>query len=161
MAEQIQVALIAVGGVVVGSILNAVVQFFVTRQMLRAERERLRDQLNGEFRLRMLERRTDRAIDIVAELVTISDPVINQEIDYATAIRLVHRVQLLLDRKNPLEGKLNDRINALGLALAEHTNSPDAGMVPERLRGASLMQVHGEVIDAMQAVVVATGSVAR
>jgi hypothetical protein len=95
---------------------------------------------------------TDRLVDTVSELITMTDPQINQEVDYPSAVRLIHRVQLLLDRSDERQARLNGRLNALGIALAGLIKHPDGAVLLSRATASDVLRAHGEVIDATQAV---------
>lgn len=151
MSQELLVALIGLGGVALGGALGGILQYFNTRQLLKGESARALRLSATEYENRMLERRFERCFEFVAELVSVSDPSIQSQLDYRHAVRLIAKTQLLLDCGAPLEARLNDKINHLGFALAIYTRSPDAKLNPEAVRSMEPLKAHGEVIDAAKA----------
>lgn len=107
MSDTVMAAIIGVTGAVVVAVTGVVTQLFVTRTVIRAERKKLTEQLLGEETSRLREKRQDRIIEAVSELLIASDPQSPSGVDYGRAVNLIIRVQLLLDSKAPADAALN------------------------------------------------------
>lgn len=152
MTDTVVASVITVGGMLAAGLLGGILQFFVTKHVLRAEHERMITRIAEESRERARGRTADRLLEIVSELLVLSDPQVNETVDYPAAVKLIHQAQLLLDRADAKAVFLNGRLNALGIALAGTTKHPDGAILFSRGTSADVLRVHGEVIDAIQAV---------
>ncbi len=120
MSDTVTAAMISVSGAVLVAIVSVITQLFITKSVIRADREKLLTQLRGEEISRTREKRQDRIIDAVSEILTKSDPQIGPGVDYGRTVSLIHRVQLLLNLTRPNEAALNAALNDLGLQLQEY-----------------------------------------
>jgi len=140
----------ALVGVVLGAVLTALFQYFNTRQLIAAERERLVLQLQGDLGNRRRDRKTERLLDAVSELLERSDPETNKPLNYPLLVRLILRAQLLLDLGVPAEKQLNGALNQLGI-LAEGYLSCPAN--EELARRGGLLRMNGQLLDLAKGVV--------
>lgn len=120
MSDPVVAALIGVGGAVVVAVATVITQLFVTRALIRSEREKIGLQLRGEEVARLREKRTDRIIDAVSERLAVSDPEVGPRVNYGRAVALIHRVQLLLDSRELRQAALRDALNKLGLRIRDY-----------------------------------------
>ena len=97
--------------------IGALVQWLVTRTVIRSEHERLRIQLQSEFHLRQFEQWQSRLQEIIADLLKETDPEVSQGLDRDRIVPLILRAQLMLNLKEPNHRNVNDLINQLGLAV--------------------------------------------
>ena len=120
MSETVAAAIISVSGAVLVAIVSIITQLFITKAVIRAERDKLLTQLHGEESSRAREKRRDRIIDAISELLAKSDPQISPGVDYGRVVSLIHRVQLLLNLDRPNEAALNTALNQIGIQLQEY-----------------------------------------
>ncbi|MGD1046649.1 MAG: hypothetical protein ABR936_15180 [Bacteroidota bacterium] len=120
MSEIIFVAIIGVAGSVLVAIVTVITQLFVTRAVIKSEHLKISQQLHGEELSRLREKRRDRILDGISELLTTSDPQSTNGVDYGRTTNLVLQVQLLLDLTNTDEKELNSSLNRLAAKLQEY-----------------------------------------
>lgn len=117
MSDALQTALIALAGVALGGLLTGWFQRANTKTLVAAELEKLRVQLEGEARSRLLGRKQDVLMDAVADIVAAADPELHTQFDYKRVVTLIHRIQLLLDPKKSADARLNDALSKLGFSV--------------------------------------------
>jgi hypothetical protein len=81
MSETVTAAIISVSGVVLVSIVSVITQLFITKSVIRSERDNLLTQHLGEEDSRTREKRQDRIIDAVSEILAKSDPQVAPGVD--------------------------------------------------------------------------------
>ena len=150
MTDTVAAAYISVAGAVIVAIAGAVTQLGITRSVIRAERERVRQQLVGEDDSRRAERRENRLLDAVADLIQAADP--DGSPAYARAVLEIQRIQLLLDLRVPAHKALNDSVNRLGMALDAYRRE-DAKTADSLSSTRSVLQAQSEVIEAARHVI--------
>ena len=144
MSDTVLAALIGVGGATLVAIVSAIVQAATTRYVIRAEHKRTLDQIGQESQVRREERRPDRLVEALAEILTAADPDISP--DYSRVVQLIHRLQLLLDaRAGTDEGRLAGTLSNLGFKvqayIAAHSKNPENIDLERR----DLLTAHAEV----------------
>lgn len=137
MAVEIVVAVIGVGGVVLGG----AAQWLVARATIRAETERLHRQLSGEFKLQQYSEWQRRFQEVMADLLAATDPEAG-ELKQSTIIPLVLRAQLMLNPELPSHAKTNGLINRLALATGGWHGEQDSQ---------SILTIHAALLDAATA----------
>lgn len=136
----------AVWATVVVAITGSITQAMLTRTVVKAERARMLEQITHESRVRRFEGRAERLQEAMADVLAAADPQIAP--DYGQAVRLVLRIQLLLDRNDKAEAQLNGALNELAQRLEEYV-VPGA----DRNRAAqALLHAHGQALDSANAV---------
>jgi hypothetical protein len=116
MSEIIWAAVIGVGGSVTVAIVTVITQFFITKRVINSEKEKI--VISEETHSR--EKRKERIIDALSELLITSDPQSSKGVDYGRTTNLIIIVQLLLDISNADELALNDSLNFLGMRLHDY-----------------------------------------
>ena len=137
MAVEIIVAMIGVGGVVLGG----AAQWLVARATIRAETERLHRQLSGEFKLQQYSEWQRRFQDVMADLLAATDPEAGA-LEQSTIVPLVLRAQLMLNPELPSHAKTNGLINRLALATGGWHGEQDTQ---------SILTIHAALLDAAKA----------
>lgn len=137
MAVEIIVAMIGVGGVMLGG----VAQWMVARATIRAETERLHHQLSNEFKLQQFSEWQSRFQDVMAELLVATDPEAGA-LEQSAIVPLVLRAQLMLNPKLPSHAKTNSLINRLALATGGWHGEQDTQ---------SILTLHAALLDAAKA----------
>ena len=94
----------------------------------------------------------DRLLDIVSELVAVTDPQINRKHDYKRAVALIQQAQLLLDFNEGKAADLNGALNAFGLTLNQFVGEVADDDLDRLEQHRVLLAVHAGVIDATKAV---------
>lgn len=144
MSESLQAAFIALGGVALGGLLTGWFQRGNTKVLIAAELTKLRHQLDGEARTRLLGRKQDLLMEAIAELVAATDPELHAKFDYGRVVTLIHRIQLLLNPAKPVDAALNEATTNLGFATqAAVTGNRD---VTELLRAQSYVIEAGRAV---------------
>jgi hypothetical protein len=105
MNYAIQTALIGLGGVILGQIINS-----------QTQRQNLAEQRRGDEIIRARERRRERLLDAVAGLLEVSDPQ-SENFNYTNVLKHTHHAQLLLDPCVQEERELNNTISELAGAV--------------------------------------------
>ena len=145
MTEAVVAALIGIGGAVLVAIAGAITQVCTTKRVVEAERQRIDVQLRGEEAVRQRERREERLVAALSALLAASDPQIAPGGDYGQAVRLIHRMQLLLDLDDPLELKLNGSLNRLGERLQSYVVVRENEIDDKIPQTVELLKVHSEI----------------
>jgi hypothetical protein len=142
VTDPVLAALVGVGGAVLVAVVTVIAQVVTTRSVIRSEREKVRLRIEGEEAARSREKRTDRIIDAVSELLEVSDPD-GARPDYARAAALILRIQLLLDATDRHSG-LREALNNLGLRLSDYLDEEPDNRLHETGR---LLEAQGAVIE--------------
>lgn len=137
MAVEIIVAMIGVGGVVLGG----AAQWLVARATIRAETERLHRQLSGEFKLQQYSEWQRRFQEVMADLLAATDPEAGV-LEQSTIVPLVLRAQLMLNPELPSHAKTNGLINRLALATGGWHGEQDTQ---------SILTIHAALLGAAKA----------
>ncbi len=124
MTETEIAALIGVGGAVLVAITSTIAQVRITRAVIAADLAKLTKQLRGELENTRREKREDKLVDALSGLLFASDPESPNGGDYARAVELIHRAQLLLMPTIPAHTPLNSAISRLGKDLRAY-KAPD------------------------------------
>lgn len=132
-------AVITVGGMVLVTAFNLLGTMWTTRQ----ETTRLRRHLLDDWRLQQYRQWEKELKDCLADLIAAVDPEAPVP-DQASIVRLVHRIQLLLDESDGTQATLNSAVNHLALTVA--------GWTSEKPDLSSLLALQNEVIVSGKAV---------
>ncbi|HZS48404.1 MAG TPA: hypothetical protein VFC63_25260 [Blastocatellia bacterium] len=155
MSDAVFAAIIGVGGSVLVAATGLITQLYITRTVIRAEREKLREQLRAEELSRTREKRKDRLLDAVSELLTASDPQTATGVNYGLVANLIIHVQLLLDLNIPTDRQLNAALNNLGLRLQEYVPVQGQSIDDKSIETTNLLEAHNNVIQSAKAVLAA------
>jgi hypothetical protein len=147
MSDTVTAAIVGVGGAVLVAVVSVVTQLFVTRNVIRAERERLAAQLYGEEASRAREKREQRLLDAISELLAASDPQSDDGVRYGRVANLIIHVQLLLDLNVPVEKSLNGALNDLGFRLQEYHPVRQRPIDDKIIETKALLRAHDAVIE--------------
>ena len=147
MSDVVLAAIVGVGGAVIVAIAGAITQAAITRYVIRADREKLQVQLLGEATLRQREKRHDRLLDAIAELLQATDPQVAPGGDYDRAVPLIGRIQLQLDQSDPAEKALNGALNELGFKLQDYIGVRHLAIDHKSLETRALLGAQGAVTD--------------
>lgn len=132
---EILAALVGVGGVCIG----AIVQWLVARNALRAETQRLYAQLREEFHLQQFSAWQSQFQSVISDLLAATDPEANERLEKQRIIPLVLKAQLMLNPQLPPHAKVNDLVNKLALAVHDWHEDQDPR---------SVLTVHAALLDA-------------
>jgi energy-converting hydrogenase Eha subunit H len=155
MSDTVVAALITVAGMLGVVIVTALVQLSTTRQVIKSERDKTLSLIHGQAATSREERRRERILDIVSEIVASTDPEVNATIDYQRIVKLINRVQLLLDFDSHREALLNGAVNELGITLGRVLAREPEDQWEDAERRKVILQAHGKVIDLARSVFVA------
>jgi hypothetical protein len=147
VTDPVLAALVGVGGAVLVAVVTVIAQVVTTKSVIRSEREKVRLRIAGEEAARLREKRTDRIIDAVSELLEVSDPD-GRAPNHAKAAALIMRVQLLLDATSQHSG-LREALNNLGLRLSDYLEEEPENRLHEKGR---LLKAQSAVIERTQEV---------
>lgn len=120
MTDTVAAAWIAVGGTVLVAVASVLAQLFITRFVMKSERQKIAQQIEAEHRAQALRKRTDILLESMAELLAETDPQIKAKFEYGRVVSLIHRVQLVLNQNDKEEADLNVAVNQLGLELQKY-----------------------------------------
>lgn len=110
-------AKITVFGMLGSAFLAALIQWLITKTLIRSQLRREKVRLDSEFRVRQYELWQNRFHDALIDLLTATDPQVNPVPAAAKIVPQVHRVQLLLSRTDPAHKKVTGLVNELALTL--------------------------------------------
>ena len=155
MSDTVVAAIIGVGGSVIVAVTGLITQLYITRTVIRAEREKLSEQLRVEESSRTNEKRKDRLLDAISELLTASDPQTAKGVNYGRVANLIIHIQLLLDLNIPTDRQLNAALNYLGLRLQEYVPVREQPIDDKSIEITQLLEAHNNVIERAKAVLTA------
>ena len=147
MSDVVVAAIVGVAGAVIVAITGALAQAAITKQVIRAERLKVDHQSIREASLRQREKRHDRLLDAVADLLASSDPQVTPGGDFNRAVPLIARIQLMLDLNDPTEKALNGALNELGHGLHEYISVRHQPIEHKSLETQSLLRAQSLVTD--------------
>lgn len=140
-------AYITVGGMVAAAIATALVQWLVTKTVLRSEHKRLQAQLITDFQLKQFSQWQSDFITTIAELLAHTDPEVYPTPDRKHVVPLIQRAQLMLNLELDSHRKVNGLINELGLAVNKWEPK---GM-------SEILRLHGGLLEASRAAIYLPG----
>ena len=118
-------ALIGAGAALLGVLGAGVVQLATTKLLIRSERQKL----HAEAAIRATEVRMGHLLEVLSEMLALTDTEAHARFEYARLLVLIARAQLLIDRRVPLEKELNGALNHLLFSVQAHVsavqNAPD------------------------------------
>jgi len=110
-------------GVAIGALVSYFAQIRATKMSVDAELRRL----PVEACIRDDEKKLDRIREWTAEILALSDPDINANVDYRQIVVNIHRLQLILDTDtNTDHAGLNGGLNRLGMLFQTKTATREA-----------------------------------
>ena len=148
MSDPVMAAVIGLGGVVSVAIVTIITQLHISKSNARLEREKISLQLRGQEASKQREKRQDRLIDALSELLVAADPQSAIGVDYGKTINHIVRIQLLLDLNITSEKKLNGALNELGLRLPEYLSVQSNPIDGKLAQTKALLRSHSKVVDA-------------
>lgn len=140
MDATIVASVASIAGVVVGALLAGWQQKANTKALIESEFKKLNVQLFGENLARVRARKEDWLLESVPLLVAAVDPELHAEFDYNKVVSLIHRIQVILDPRNPKEAAINHATTELGLTV----QAVKCKQVPRE----SLLRVQAALIEA-------------
>ncbi|MHA7879224.1 MAG: hypothetical protein ACX931_05520 [Saccharospirillum sp.] len=114
MHVDIQVALFALAGVLSGGLIAGWFQHRAAKLTAQSDMVKLK-----------YSRKSDLIIETVSNLLTASDPELHEKYDYEKVVSNIHKLQLLLDPKLPMEGRINLAAGEIGFAIQADLCSND------------------------------------
>ena len=136
MSDVVFAALIGVGGSVIVALVSLFLQKSNTENILKIEAAS-----------RINEKRIDRLIDRISELLVYSDPQSTGGVDYGKTTNLIVQVQLLLNIENDLEASLSYALNELGACLHDYYPIRHEYIDKKLYETKSLLEAHSKVIE--------------
>ncbi|MDD2229643.1 MAG: hypothetical protein PHY48_09545 [Candidatus Cloacimonetes bacterium] len=147
MTDPVLVACITVGGVIAGASISAIIQLKITKHVLGNEYNKIITQVRLEAISKRNDKKRELLLQAVPELLEVSDPDIHVSIDYGMVVRKIHKIQILLNLKNPSDAQLNAAVNDLGLMVSGYLN--------RQCDKASLLRSHAAITDTAREVCLA------
>lgn len=108
-------SLIGLAGGLLAALLVAWRQAKNTKTLIAAELTKLDKQNQSAFR----SRKEQWLLDTAPDLLAASDPQLHAAFDYSVVVSLIHKIQIILNPKNPLEQAINMAASAIGLEVQE------------------------------------------
>ena len=137
-------ACITVIGMLVVAILTVIIQWRVTKTIIRSEHDRLRLQLKSEFQYRQFESWQKKFLDTISQLLKETDPEINTQFNPERVVPLIHIAQVMLNLEISSHRQVNDLITNLGLAVNAWETNHDKS---------SIMTLHGTLLEAVRKII--------
>jgi len=136
---------ITVLGMIGVAILTSITQFMVTKKIIFSEHERIKLQLDSEFKLRQQESWQIRFQNIASDLLTELDPELNKNLDNERkSVEQIHKIQMMLNLKVPLHEKLNIQVQELGLDINNKRSKYTHG---------ELLELHSNIVDSIREII--------
>lgn len=143
--SELSSSIITVFGMIGVAILTSVTQFIITKRVIVSEHERIRLQLDSEFKLKQHENWQIRFQNVASELLTELDPELNKDLNNERkSVEQIHKIQMMLNLEISSHYKLNSQVQELGLALNKKTNKHTHG---------ELLQLHSDIVDSIRAII--------
>lgn len=108
-------SLIGLAGGLLAALIVAWWQGKNTKALIAAELTKLDKQNQAAFR----SRKEQWLLDTAPNLLAASDPQLHDVFDYSAVVSLIHKIQIILNPKNPLEQAINMAASNLGLEVQE------------------------------------------
>jgi hypothetical protein len=131
---EIAVALVGLGGVVVGAVIAGGFQWWTSRQTIAADRVRLHEQMHGEARLRREEQWRTELRSALAELLAATDPEGHPSDHRDRIVRHTHAVDLLLDQRFEDQNRLRESVINLSTSLTDTGGRSSVFVEPREVR---------------------------
>lgn len=121
MSDNVASAIITVGGMVSVAALTAFVQHRITKAVINNEHQKINRQAAFDAASKRRQWKNDHLLELLSELLGLTDPEINGIFQYPVIVRLVNKIHLLLDTRIPEDAELNNAIIHLALALRDQS----------------------------------------
>lgn len=140
-------AYITVGGMVAAAMVAALVQWLVTKTVLRSEHKRLQAQLKTDFQLKQFSQWQNDFVATISELLAHTDSEVYPTPERKKVVPLIQKAQLMLNLELDSHRKVNGLINELGLAVNkwEHKDMSE------------ILRLHGSLLEASRAAIYLPG----
>ncbi len=129
-------ALLTVGGMLGVAIVTSVVQWRVTKALIASEHTKALAQVQREAALRATRQRRALLHEVLAELLSTTDPQINERIDERRMVPLIYKAQLLLNRDESNERALIGGLDRLVVAIRRSVG--EQNLDPQEIEAAML-----------------------
>lgn len=108
-------SLIGLAGGLLAALIVAWWQGKNTKALIAAELAKIDKQNQSAFR----SRKEQWLLDTAPDLLAASDPQLHAVFDYSVVVSLIHKIQIILNPKNPLEQAINIAASDIGLEVQE------------------------------------------
>lgn len=136
---------ITVFGMIGVAVLASITQFRVTKNIIRSEHDRIKEQLDSEYKLKQNENWQIRFQNVASDLLTELDPELNKDINNERkSVEQIHKMQMILNINIPSQYKLNNLISQLGLGVNRKT---------KKYSHNDLLQMHGDIVDSIREII--------
>ncbi len=130
MSETVWAAIITVGGMLTTTVATSLIHWRTTKFLISAERDKIIAGASHESLVRRTERKCDKILELVARLASISNPDMNEKIDYPAAVSLMYQIELLLDLKIDQEAALKTALDDLCTGIEDrHRDTGQAALI--------------------------------
>ena len=136
---------ITVFGMLSVALISGIIQYKVTKTIIRSEDDKMKLQLNAESKFRQYESWKIRFQEVSSELLKELDPELNKHIDNEEKlVALIHKTQIMLNLEIESHCNVNNLINKLGLEINGKTNYHEL---------TDLLILHGLLVDAIRNII--------
>jgi len=115
--EVIAGAVIALLGGIITALIARAQQRESTRALVASELSKLTHQQSLQSKWHVRSRKEERLLQFIPSLLAASDPELHADFNYPEVVMLIHKIQVTLIPRDPLERAVNDAVGKLGLAV--------------------------------------------
>ena len=112
-------AIISLGGMLIVAIMSIVTQIFITRHIVKSDFRKIQTQIQTEYDFKNRQEWINQFRKIIAELVTETDPELNDTFNKTRMISLINQAQLMLDTSKNDEKEIFGKITHLGMVVSD------------------------------------------
>lgn len=120
MSDGVMAACVSVIGMVSVAAISALIQFRITKSVIENDHKKIKHQASIDAYNQKRQHKNDHLLELLTEYLNLTDPEINGLYQYHVIVRLVHKIQLLLDTNNPIETELNSVLVDFTLHIREN-----------------------------------------
>ena len=136
---------IAVFGMLSVALISGIIQYKVTKTIIRSEEDKMKLQLNAESKFRQYESWKNKFQEVSSRLLKELDPELNKHIDNEEKlVALIHETQIMLNLEIQSHVNVNDLITVLGLEINGKRNYYESE---------ELLILHGRLVDAIRNII--------
>lgn len=147
MPIELKAAMFGAAAALLGAVVGGLFQLRTTRLLIASERERTREQMYGEAKLRRDEQWRTELRQALAELLAVTDPDSGRGIAKDRIARHTHAVGLLLNGSVRDQSELRDAVNSLSMYVTGSDGM--LGLPPDERR---LLAMQNDVYQAARAI---------
>lgn len=122
MTDGVIAACVSVIGMVSVAAISALIQFRITKSVIENDHKKIRHQATMDAYNQRRQHKNDHLLELLTEYLNLTDPEINGLYMYPVIVKLLHKIQLLLDTNCAIENELNSVLVNFTLCIRENVS---------------------------------------